>query len=54
MYEQRKRMKSQDYPWIEAWWRGRADVFRDQQRVGCGQRRGERRQERIVGKRLDM
>lgn len=54
MYEQRKRTKSQDRSWIEAWWRGRADVFRDQQRVRCAQRRGERREERAVGKWLDM
>lgn len=49
MYEQRKRTKSQDHSWIEAWWRGRADVFRDQQRVRWAQRRGERREERAVG-----
>lgn len=56
MYEQRKRTKSQDHSWIEAWWRGRADVFRDQQRVRCEQRRGERGEERgkSCGKWLDM
>lgn len=46
-------MRNQEHPWIEASWKGRADVFREQSRIRCGSRRGERRQETVVGMWLD-